>query len=733
MKPLHALRFLLVFTIVLLLSSSALAFAQGPEDPNQPPALAVELDPPLLDLLVETTDAGPVISWRTVEPQTGWIEYGATWDQMMNIAYDEHGQEASDTVHRVVIGGLEPGAVVYYTIVSGGLRVDDGGAPFKFAAGRDGFNLEASEEEDADKPLNTLAEPVESAEQVAPTGVVNDFINRLAPWAQAEQRDSGVPASFSIAQAMYESGCHSDSYCQVSTLAGTYNNYHGIKCSPPNEGLSCVSLSSSSWNRYSSGANGFLWHGRWLRGNGNYAPAFNHTDNPLTFAQAVLNCYTGRTPACPTPGTASFPQNYYNFIAWAISTYNLRQFDFGGCSANQYRAEYFNNRTLSGSPTFTRCEGQPINYDWGAGGPGNGLGNDNFSTRWQGRFDFSEGTRTFIARSDDGIRVWVDGLILIDAWSDHGPTEFRANRPMSAGSHEVKVEFYENSGGAVAQVRWEQAATGDPDDNRALTSGQTLNGTINPANDQDAYYFDASQGQRATIRMNRTSGNLDSYLYLYAPNGALVTQDDDSGGSLNSLINQVSLPQTGRYRIVARSYAFGSTGGYSIGLTLEGSGGGGGGGALVSNLRISSGRGYSMGTCSIGSRYYIDRDYTITGFSHSDYNGLPCLRTANDDKYNTSGNLFEFDLSRPARIYIYWDPRAGSDRRPNWMKSLFAGNGKRINVSDSGMGYFEIYSCDSTPGHIVLGGPRSDGGNNNGSMYVVGFREISAGERRCSR
>lgn len=275
----------------------------------------------------------------------------------------------------------------------------------------------------------------------------------------------------------------------------------------------------------------------------------------------------------------------------------------------------------------------------------------------------------------------------------------------------------------------ERKQTTDPDDNRILTSGQTLSGTIDPANDQDAYHFDATQGQRATIRMNRVSGNLDSYLYLYAPNGSQVTYDDDSGGSLNSLINQVSLPQTGRYRILAKSYNSASTGAYSLSLSLEG----GGGGGLVSNIRTSSGRTYSLTACSIGARYYIDRDYSITGFSHSDYNGLPCMKTANDDKANTSGNLIEFDLNRPARIYIYWDPRAGSDHRPNWMKNLFAGNGKRINVTDSGMGYFEVYSCDSTPGHIVLGGPRSDGGNNNGSNYLVGFREIGAGERRCSR
>ena len=138
----------------------------------------------------------------------------------------------------------------------------------------------------------------------------------------------------------------------------------------------------------------------------------------------------------------------------------------GTCSTGQYRAEYYNNRSLIGSPTFTRCEGS-INYDWGSGGPGNGVGNDNFSVRWTGRHNFSGGNYTFIARADDGIRVWVDGSLIINAWRDQPPTEYRTNRSLSAGEHEVKVEFYENGGGAVAQVRWEQASVTCPNQYRA--------------------------------------------------------------------------------------------------------------------------------------------------------------------------------------------------------------------------------------------------------------------------
>ncbi len=123
----------------------------------------------------------------------------------------------------------------------------------------------------------------------------------------------------------------------------------------------------------------------------------------------------------------------------------------------QYRAEYYNNRSLSGNLAFVQCEGWPINHDWGSGGPGRGVGNDNFSARWTGRAYFGGGNYTLIARADDGIWVWLDGSLIIDAWRDQPPTEYRHTRSVSSGEHDIKVEYYENGGGAVAQFRWEQA------------------------------------------------------------------------------------------------------------------------------------------------------------------------------------------------------------------------------------------------------------------------------------
>ncbi|CAA9269317.1 MAG: Cytochrome c551/c552 [uncultured Blastococcus sp.] len=124
------------------------------------------------------------------------------------------------------------------------------------------------------------------------------------------------------------------------------------------------------------------------------------------------------------------------------------------CPVSQYLAEYFPNKTLTGGPSVTACEPAPLTHDWGAGAPA-GVGPDNFSARWTGTFDFpSSTTYTFTAVSDDGIKVWVDDVLLIDQWRDQAATTFTASRSLTAGAHRVKVEWFETGGDAVAKLGW---------------------------------------------------------------------------------------------------------------------------------------------------------------------------------------------------------------------------------------------------------------------------------------
>jgi hypothetical protein len=124
------------------------------------------------------------------------------------------------------------------------------------------------------------------------------------------------------------------------------------------------------------------------------------------------------------------------------------------------KGEYFNNTSVSGTPALTRTDPN-IDFNWGdSGGPGAPIGVDQFSARWTADL---EGPRTetftFITTSDDGVRLWLDGKLIIDNWTDHSTTENLATVSLAGGQiYALRMEYYENGGGAVASLAWESAS-----------------------------------------------------------------------------------------------------------------------------------------------------------------------------------------------------------------------------------------------------------------------------------
>ncbi|MBU6294697.1 MAG: hypothetical protein KJS91_08425, partial [Planctomycetes bacterium] len=118
-------------------------------------------------------------------------------------------------------------------------------------------------------------------------------------------------------------------------------------------------------------------------------------------------------------------------------------------------AQYFNNMSLSGTPSLSRTD-STINFNWGGGSPGAQIYSDGFSARWEGFIlpQFSE-TYTFITETDDGVRLWVDGKLVVNAWWDMGPTRISGTIALTANKPvPIKMEYYENGGGAVARLSW---------------------------------------------------------------------------------------------------------------------------------------------------------------------------------------------------------------------------------------------------------------------------------------
>lgn len=123
--------------------------------------------------------------------------------------------------------------------------------------------------------------------------------------------------------------------------------------------------------------------------------------------------------------------------------------------------DYFTNTTFpGGSPAMKRID-VPIRYNWPEGMspkttyPDRVVSTDQFAVRWEGNLWASPpGQYSFVATTDDGIRLWIDDQLVINAWYDQPPTSHSVIVNLSTGLHSIRMEMYENAGGAVASLGW---------------------------------------------------------------------------------------------------------------------------------------------------------------------------------------------------------------------------------------------------------------------------------------
>lgn len=119
-----------------------------------------------------------------------------------------------------------------------------------------------------------------------------------------------------------------------------------------------------------------------------------------------------------------------------------------------WSASYWNNMNLSGAPVLTRQEPN-LDYDWGLGSPMPDVINpDQFSARWTRYIDVTPGNYRFTVTSDDGFRLWIDNVLVLDKWYDHAVQTFTVDRYLGPGHHYIVAEYYENGGHAVARLNW---------------------------------------------------------------------------------------------------------------------------------------------------------------------------------------------------------------------------------------------------------------------------------------
>ncbi|UQZ32243.1 hypothetical protein C2I18_00990 [Paenibacillus sp. PK3_47] len=122
------------------------------------------------------------------------------------------------------------------------------------------------------------------------------------------------------------------------------------------------------------------------------------------------------------------------------------------------KGEYYDNSDLS-KLKLTRTDSE-VNFNWGASAPHSSMQGDTFSVRWTGTIKpkYSE-SYTFFLNADDGVRLWIDGRLILDKWLTQASELTSQTITLNAGhNYDIRIEYFENSGGATAILAWSSAS-----------------------------------------------------------------------------------------------------------------------------------------------------------------------------------------------------------------------------------------------------------------------------------
>ncbi len=233
--------------------------------------------------------------------------------------------------------------------------------------------------------------------------------------------------------------------------------------------------------------------------------------------------------------------------------------------------DYFNNPDLAGAPVLSRYDAA-INFGWGKGSPGPGIPNDNFSVRWVRDEWFAGGTYRFTILSDDGVRLWVGDTLVVDEWRDRQATPLYIDRYIPAGTHKVRVEYYERTGDAIISISWSKVVGGATWRGEYFAN-RTLSGSPALVRDDKAIDFDWGGGSPDpaippddfSVRWTRTLGfNAGTYRFLSSTDDGVRIWVD--GRLIVDAWKDMSLPNTksgelylaaGQHTIVVEYYEHG--------------------------------------------------------------------------------------------------------------------------------------------------------------------------------
>ncbi|MFL6539236.1 MAG: DUF1800 family protein, partial [Chthoniobacterales bacterium] len=172
--------------------------------------------------------------------------------------------------------------------------------------------------------------------------------------------------------------------------------------------------------------------------------------NRLSNGTVTLQAMSGGGYTVGTPSSASV----VIYPAGVAHGTGLTGYYYNNTSAT-INAGYSPNLFLPVNLKLTRTDAT-VDGVWNSVSPGPGVNSTYFTVRWLGQVQpqYSE-TYYFVTRTNDGVKLWVNGQLLIDKWSTQTGIDNTAAIDLQAGVlYDIKMEYYQATGNGEAHLSW---------------------------------------------------------------------------------------------------------------------------------------------------------------------------------------------------------------------------------------------------------------------------------------
>ena len=145
---------------------------------------------------------------------------------------------------------------------------------------------------------------------------------------------------------------------------------------------------------------------------------------------------------------------------------------------NAFATAFYNNVNLEGPSVLRRVDPVPLAFVWDRDAPDPVVNANEFSARFDGLFDFETARYRFDVYVDDGIRLYIDDQLILDEWRAPQTERFTPEVDLEAGTHHVRIEYFEAGGRALLELSWQNITPDAPTPTLNLVSSLSSD-TIN--------------------------------------------------------------------------------------------------------------------------------------------------------------------------------------------------------------------------------------------------------------